>query len=188
MASSDYSSIATLYSDQQISRRVEELARQISADYAGKEPLLVGVLKGSFVFMADLVRQLTIPVRCDFVKLSSYGLGTESTGQVKLQLDLTIPAEGQDIILIEDIIDTGTTIPWLIDHLQKKKPRSIRLCTLLDKPARRKTPVHIDYLGFTIADHFVVGYGIDCSEQFRQLPFVGHLISGEKSDDRGKKE
>ena len=167
--------VRCLISSEQIASRVRELAAQISADYAGKVPLLVGVLKGAWVFMADLVRHLSIPVRCDFVKLSSYGANTNSSGEVQLHLDLTIAAEGQDILLVEDIIDTGTTIPWLLDRLVKKHPASVRLCALLDKPARRRVPVKIDYLGFSIPNSFVVGYGIDCAEEYRELPYVGYI-------------
>jgi hypoxanthine phosphoribosyltransferase len=167
-----------LLSEQQIAQRVGELAQQISADYAGRRPLLVGVLKGAWVFMADLVRRLTIPVRCDFVKLSSYGAGTTTAGQVQLHLDLCLSVEGQDILIIEDIVDSGTCAVWLVDHLRAKKPASIRLCALLDKPSRRIAPVEVDYLGFAIADHFVVGYGIDWDERYRELPYIGHIRNG----------
>lgn len=170
-----------LYSRDVIAARVAELPRQISADYAGKQPLLVGVLKGAWVFMADLVRQLTIPVRCDFVMLSSYGLASESSGSVKLLLDVTQPARGADILIIEDIVDTGTASAWLIEHLRRKDPASLRLCSLLDKPARRQTPVAIDYVGFTIGDHFVVGYGIDHAERYRELDYVGHMVPPDQS-------
>jgi hypoxanthine phosphoribosyltransferase len=167
--------IHSLLSEQQLTQRVEELARQISADYAGKQPLVVGVLKGAWVFMADLARRLTIPVRCDFVKLSSYGNDTTTTGCVQLHLDVSSPVEGRDILVIEDIVDTGTCVVWLLDHLRRKGPASVRVCALLDKPARRLTPVAIDYVGFTIADHFVVGYGIDWQERYRQLPSVAYV-------------
>jgi hypoxanthine phosphoribosyltransferase len=167
-----------LFSADELARRVRELAAQISADYAGKRPLVVGVLKGAWVFMADLVRQLTIPVHCDFVMLSSYGLATQPSGQIKLRLDLTIPAAGQDILIVEDIIDTGHTVPFLIEHLLEKNSASIRLCALLDKPARRQVPVRIDYCGFTVPDKFIVGYGIDCGEDYRELPYVGWVGEG----------
>jgi len=167
--------IHALFSEQQLRERVAELAEQISRDYAGKHPLLVGVLKGAWVFMADLVRRLTVPTRCDFLKLSSYGDGTATSGRVQLHLDLSTPAEGQDILVIEDIVDTGTCVLWLLDHLRRKKPASIRLCALLDNPARRITPITIDYVGFTIPNCFVVGYGIDWKERFRELPYIGRL-------------
>lgn len=162
--------------------RVRDLAARISADYQGKQPLLVGILKGAWVFMADLVRHLTIPVRCDFLKVSSYGLGTQTTGEFQLHLDLTIPAEGLDVILIEDIIDTGLSMPRILEHLRGKQPRSLRVCALLDKPARRQVPVAIDYLGFTIPDRFVVGYGIDWAERYRELPYVGYVSFGGPDD------
>jgi hypoxanthine phosphoribosyltransferase len=164
-----------------LARRVQELGRQISADYADRPPLVVGILKGAWVFMADLVRQLSLPVRCDFVKLSSYGTGIETSGAVRLDLDLSTPAEGEHILLVEDIVDTGLCVAWLLRHLQAKKPASVRLCALLDKPARRQTPISIDYIGFTIPDHFVVGYGIDCAERHRELPYVGHVLTGDES-------
>lgn len=171
--------VPCLLSQEQIARRIAELARQISADYSGRQPLLVGVLKGAWVFLADLVRHLTIPVHCDFVKLSSYGGGTTSSGQVQLHLDLSFPVEGQDVVIVEDIIDSGTCAVWLLDHLRRKKPASIRLCALLDKPSRRVVSVKPDYLGFEIGDHFVVGYGVDWNERYRELPYIGHIPSGE---------
>jgi hypoxanthine phosphoribosyltransferase len=167
--------VRCLFSREVIAQRVAELAWQISADYAGKQPLLIGVLKGAWVFMADLVRHLSIPVRCDFVRLSSYGAARETSGSVQLLLDITYPAPGQDILIVEDIVDTGTAMPWLIEHLRRKEPASIRLCALLDKPARRRAPVTIDYVGFTIPDHFVVGYGIDYAERYRELDYVGYI-------------
>jgi hypoxanthine phosphoribosyltransferase len=167
--------VPCLISAEELRARVGELARQISADYAGRELLLVGVLKGAWVFMADLVRLLTVPVVCDFVKLSSYGAGTCTSGEVRLQLDLTLPAEGRDVLVVEDIIDTGTCAGWLLDHLREKRPAGVRTCALLDNPARRVRPVPIDYLGFTIPNRFVVGYGIDCNERYRQLAYVGFI-------------
>jgi hypoxanthine phosphoribosyltransferase len=169
-----------------LNRRTAELGQQISADYRGKELVLVGVLKGAFVFMADLARALTIPACCDFVKISSYGMGTKSSGEIRLHFDLSLPLEGRHVLLVEDIVDTGTSIAWLLDHLRKHKPASVRLCALLDKPSRRRTPVTIDYLGFTIPDRFVVGFGIDFAERHRQLPYVGYLPSGEKHDGNVK--
>jgi len=170
--------VPCLLSREQIALRVAELARQISADYAGRQPLLIGVLKGAWVFMADLVRHLTIPVHCDFVKLSSYGGGTTTSGRVQLHLDLNLAVEGQDVVIVEDIIDSGTCAVWLLDHLRRKKPASLRLCALLDKPSRRVVPVQPDYLGFEIDNHFVVGYGIDWNERYRELPYIGHIPSG----------
>jgi hypoxanthine phosphoribosyltransferase len=168
-----------LISAADLQRRVAELAARISADYRDKDLLVVGVLKGAFIFLADLARALTIPVRCDFVKLSTYGLGAESSGTVRLQLDVSQPVAGVAVLIVEDIIDTGTTTSWLIEHLHRQGAASIRLCALLDKPARRRAAVPIDYLGFTIPDHFVVGYGIDYGERYRQLPYVGFIPPGE---------
>jgi hypoxanthine phosphoribosyltransferase len=170
--------IPCLLSAEQIAKRVAELATQISSDYAGRQPLLIGVLKGAWIFMADLVRHLTVSVRCDFVKLSSYGGGTATTGQVQLHLDLSLAVEGQDVVIVEDIVDSGTCAVWLLDHLRRKKPASIRLCALLDKPSRRVVKIQPDYLGFEIGDHFVVGYGIDWNESYRELPYIGHIPSG----------
>lgn len=167
--------VKCLIDSNRIAARVKELAGQISADYAGQPVLIVGILKGAWVFLADLVRALTIPVQCDFVMLSSYGSGSQSSGQVKLLLDVSLPVAGKHVLLVEDIIDTGLTIPWLKEQLQARGPASIKVCALLDKPARRRQPVTIDYVGFTIPDHFVVGYGIDYAQDYRELPFVGHL-------------
>lgn len=170
--------VRCLISAEQIAGRIAEMGRQIGADYAGRDLLVVGVLKGSFVFMADLVRALPTPAHCDFVKASSYGLGVTS-GELTLHLDVTLPTAGRAVLLVEDIVDTGKTSAWLMEHLRRKGAAQVRLCTLLDKPSRRKTPVTIDYCGFTIPDYFVVGYGIDCAEQYRCLPFVGYVPSGE---------
>ena len=168
-------SIKCLISAEQIEQKVTELARRISADYQNKDILVIGVLKGAWVFMADLVRKLTIPVKCDFVMLSSYGARTVSSGEVKMLLDVRTDPAGKDVLIVEDIVDTGLSMPVLIEHLSKRGPASIRLCALLDKPARRKVPVTIDYLGFTIPDKFVVGYGIDWAERYRELPFIGYI-------------
>jgi hypoxanthine phosphoribosyltransferase len=166
----------------EVARRTDELGRQITADYQGKELLVVGVLKGAFIFMADLVRRLGLPVRCDFIKVSSYGHGTDTTGEVRLHLDMSVPVGGQHVLLIEDIVDTGTCSAWLLQHVRGKGPASVRLCTLLDKPSRRRTRVEIDYIGFTVPDQFIVGFGIDCGERYRELPYVGYLPSGATSD------
>jgi hypoxanthine phosphoribosyltransferase len=179
--------VPCLISREQLAKRVGELARQISADYEGKEPIVVGVLKGAFVFMSDLVRQLTIPVRFDFVKISSYGDGTNTSGQITLHLDLSAPVAGQDVLVLEDIVDTGTSCCWLLEHLRHKQPPSIKLCALLDKPSRRQTPLTIDYLGFSIPDRFVVGYGIDFAERYRYLPYVGYLPEEEEKRDGQRK-
>ncbi len=159
----------------QLERRVREMAEQISADYAGQQPVIVGVLKGAWVFMADLVRQLSIPVRCDFVRLSSYGVGTVPTGPPRLLLDLTESIAGQHVLVIDDIVDTGISLEWLQRHMLAKQPASLKTCVLLDKPARREVDVEPDYVGFEIPDRFVVGYGIDYAEQYRELPYIGFV-------------
>lgn len=132
----------------------------------------MGILKGSFVFLADLIREMGLPAEVEFVKLSSYGAGTETSGRVKVVQGLTTPIKGKDVLVVEDIIDTGVTINFLLNYLQKRKPASLRLCILLDKPERRQVPVPIDYLGFTVPNKFIVGYGIDWNEKFRYLPDV----------------
>ena len=161
-----------LISRDEIAQAVARLASEISHDYQGKQPLLIGVLKGSFVFMADLIRQLDLPLEVDFVKLSSYGAGKETSGKVRIVQGLKTLVRGRDVLVIEDIMDTGITISCFLDYLKKKKPASLKFCTLLDKPDRHRIPVSIDYLGFTIPDKFVVGYGIDFNEQFRHLPDI----------------
>jgi hypoxanthine phosphoribosyltransferase len=166
-----------LFSAEQIAARVRELADRISADYAGRTLIVVGVLKGAWVFLADLVRQLTIPVRCDFVRVSSYGAGTVSSGDPRLSLDVSLPLADAEVLVVDDILDTGISLQWLAGHLRDKQPRSLRLCVLLDKSERRVAPVEADYVGFKIPDRFVVGYGLDCNEQFRELPYVGYFAA-----------
>ena len=161
-----------LITQDEIKQAVARLAAEIRQDYKGKEPLLVGILKGSFVFMADLIRQLELPVEVDFIKLSSYGAGRETSGKVKVVQGLKTPIKGKDVLVVEDIVDTGLTISFLLDYLRKKKPASLRLCALTDKPSRRQVPVTIDYLGFAVPDRFIVGYGIDWNEKFRYLPDI----------------
>jgi hypoxanthine phosphoribosyltransferase len=156
-----------------IAERVAQLGRQISTDYAGRKLIVVGVLKGAWVFMADLVRQLTIPVQCDFVRLSSYGMGTVSSGEPKLAAGTPVRVEGLEVLIVDDILDTGRSCQWLKGHFESEGAASVRLCVLLNKPARRQVEIQADYVGFDIPDHFVVGYGLDCAEQYRELPFVG---------------
>lgn len=164
-----------LFSERQIAVMVERIGKEISRDYAGKPLLLVSVLKGSVVFMADLMRSITIPARIDFMATSSYGSGTVSTGVVKIIKDLDIPLEGYDIVLVEDILDSGKTLSNLLEMLKARNPRSITICTLFDKPDRREAPVDAKYVGSVIPDEFIVGYGLDYDEQYRNLPFVGIL-------------
>ena len=164
-----------LFSEEELSRRVGEIAAQIDADYVGREPLLVSVLRGSFVFMADLVRRITLPCTVDFMAVSSYGTESSSSGQVKIIKDLSEHIEGRDVIVVEDILDSGNTLSYLLELLKARQPASIRLCTLLDKPSRRVKPVELHYSGFSIPDYFVVGYGLDYAERYRNLPYIGVL-------------
>jgi hypoxanthine phosphoribosyltransferase len=161
-----------LISRGEIAKAVDRLASQINRDYQGKQPLLIGVLKGAFVFMADLIRQLDLPLELDFVRLSSYGAARESSGKVRIVQGLKTPIKGRDVLVIEDIVDTGITTSFLLDYLRKRKPASLKLCALTDKPSRHKVPVSIDYLGFTVPNKFIVGYGIDCDEKFRYSPDI----------------
>ena len=164
-----------LFSEEELDRRVSEIAAEINRDYAGKEPMLISVLRGSFVFMADLIRKIEVPCTVDFMSVSSYGRGTTSSGQVQITKDLSDDIEGKDIIVVEDILDSGNTLSYLLQLLQARKPASMKLCTLLDKPDRRVKEVHVDYTGFTIPDEFVVGYGLDYAEKYRSLPYIGIL-------------
>lgn len=154
---------------------IDRLAEEIRRDYRGKRPLLIGILKGSFVFMADLVRCTGMPLTVDFVRLSSYGSGTESSGKIKVLTKLSEKIKGKHVIVVEDIIDTGLTTAFLIDFLNKKGAASVKLCALTEKPSRRKVDVTIDYLGFSIPDKFIVGYGIDWDEKYRYLPDIRYI-------------
>jgi hypoxanthine phosphoribosyltransferase len=162
-----------LFSEQQIAARVGELAAQIEADHRGKDLVLVGVLKGAFVFISDLARKIDLPLAVDFIALSSYGEATESSGIVKITSDLTRPIEGKHVIVVEDIIDTGLTMRYLLDNLATRHPASVKICSLLSKPSRARTRIPVRYLGFEVPDQFVVGYGLDAGEKFRNVPFVG---------------
>ena len=164
-----------LFSEEQLKNRVQEIARQITADYQGKEIMLISVLRGSFVFMADLCRAIDLPCTLDFMAVSSYGKGTKSSGQVQITKDLSSDITGKNIIVVEDILDSGNTLSYLLKVLEQRSPASIRLCTLLDKPERRVKPVQVHYSGFTIPDAFVVGYGLDYAEKYRNLPYIGIL-------------
>ena len=164
-----------LFTEEELKARVAEIAARIDRDYAGKEPMLISVLRGSFIFMADLARAITLPCTVDFMAVSSYGSGTTSSGQVKITKDLSESIEGRDIIVVEDILDSGNTLSYLFQLLQAQHPASVRLCTLLDKPSRRTKPITADYTGFTVDDLFVVGYGLDYAEKYRNLPYIGIL-------------
>ncbi len=148
------------------------MAACIQADYSGKNPLLVGILKGSFIFMADLIRCIDIPLEVDFVRLSSYGSGTQSSGTIKLIHELPSCVQGRHVLVVEDIVDTGLTTGFLCNYLRQKGPASLKLCALTDKPSRRKTAIQIDYLGFTVPDEFIIGYGCDWNEKYRNLPDI----------------
>lgn len=165
-----------LFTEQQLKDRVAQLGREISRDYAGKEPvLLVSVLRGSYIFMADLSRAIDIPVQIDFMSVSSYGKGTNSSGQVEIKKDLSDSIEGVHVIVVEDILDSGNTLSYLLHVLSARHPASISLCTLLDKPERREKPIQADYVGFTVPNAFIVGYGLDYAEKYRNLPYIGVL-------------
>jgi hypoxanthine phosphoribosyltransferase len=155
--------------------RVGELGAQIRSDYAGRTPILVGVLKGAVVFLADLMRAVDAPCECDFIAVSSYGASTRSSGIVELTKDLSVPIEGRDVLIVEDIVDTGRTLAYLLRNLETRQPRTVRVCALLDKVSRREVPVALDYVGFTIPDEFVVGYGLDFAGLYRNLPYIGVL-------------
>ncbi len=164
-----------LLTDTQIQSRVAELGAQLSGDYLDRDPVLVSVLKGSFIFLADLVRSMEVHLSIDLMELSSYGASTESSGQVRILKDLSGSIEGRNVIVVEDIIDTGLTLNYLLKYLADRNPTSVRVCCLLDKPARRLAEIPIDYRGFTIPDRFVVGYGLDYDERYRNLPYIGVL-------------
>ena len=174
-----------LYTKEEIDARVKELGEQISRDYAGKDPVFVGILKGSFIFMADLVRAVSIPCSMDFMSVSSYGSGTQTTGAVKIIKDLSRDIEGKDVIMVEDILDTGITLNYLMVYLGNRRPASLRIVTLLNKEARRHKDIHLDvaYTGFHIPDGFVVGYGLDYAEEYRNLPCIGILSSSVYAPD-----
>lgn len=165
--------ISTLIDADKISARVRELGAEISKEYEGKEVVLVVVLKGSFVFAADLARVIDLPLTVDFLGLRSYGDGTKSTGIVQITSDLTKPIEGKHVVVVEDIVDTGLTMQYLLENLETRHPASIKIASLLHKPARAKIAIDIDYLGFTIDDVFVIGYGLDFAERYRNLPYIG---------------
>ncbi len=161
-----------LYDEKEIRERVKELGKQILKDYKGKDILVIGVLKGSFIFLADLVRFIENPLRLDFVRLASYGNSTETSGDVQLIKDIELDINGQHVLVVEDIVDTGITVLFLKKHLLKKKPASLKFCALLDKPARRRVDIKIDYVGFKVPDLFLIGYGLDLGEKYRHIPQI----------------
>ena len=171
--------IRVLLSEEEVDSRIREIAAKISRDYAGKEIHLICVLKGGVFFTCELAKRITVPVTLDFMSVSSYGDDTKSSGVVKIVKDLDQPLEGKNVLIVEDIIDSGRTLSYLIDILGKRKPESIHLCTLLDKPERRVRDVKVDYSCFNIPDEFVVGYGLDYAQKYRNLPFIGVVELGE---------
>ena len=165
--------IKVMISEEDVDKRIQELGKQISEAYVGKQVHLICVLKGGVFFMCELAKKITVPVSMDFMSVSSYGDGTSSSGVVKIAKDLDEPLEGKDVLVVEDIIDSGRTLYYLLEILKKRNPNSMKLCTLLDKPDRRVRDVKVDYVGFEIPDEFVVGYGLDYAQKYRNLPYVG---------------
>jgi hypoxanthine phosphoribosyltransferase len=172
---SSQTKLSVLFTKDEIAATVKRLASEISRDYRGENPILIGILKGSFMFLADLIRQLNFPLEVDFVQLSSYGRGTKSSGKIKVVKGLQSEVKDRHVLVIEDIVDTGLTVAFLLDYLSQKKPASLKLCALTDKPSRHQVPLNIDYLGLTVPDRFIVGYGIDWDERFRYLPDICFL-------------
>ena len=167
-----------LFPKSEIEAAVSRLASEITRDYRDKNPVLISILKGSFIFLADLVRHLALPLEVDFIGLSSYGSGTESSGKIRVERGLCTEVRERAVLVVEDIVDTGLTTSFLLDYLRKRKPSSLKLCALTDKPSRRQKPVAIDYLGFTVPDKFLVGYGLDWDQKFRNLPDICYIEEG----------
>lgn len=168
-----YKVTGKMFTEEQIREKVAELGKQIENDYKGEEVLVVGILKGANVFTCDLIRQIDLDVKIDFMSVSSYGTGTESSGTVRILKDLDTDIKGRNVLIVEDIIDSGRTLSNLVKELQIREPKSLKLCTLLDKPSRRVVDVDVEYVGFEIEDKFIVGYGIDYAEKYRNLPYIG---------------
>ena len=164
-----------LLSEEQLRQRVRELGEEISKEYADKEILMIGVLRGAVMFMADLARAITVPVMIDFMAVSSYGTSTSSSGIVRILKDLDEEVAGKHVLIVEDIIDSGLTLSYLVDNIKSRQPASVRICTLLNKPERRKVDLEVNYNGFVVPDEFVVGYGLDYAEKYRNVPFIGIL-------------
>ena len=165
--------LRVLIAQAKLQKRIAALGRAITREYRGEPVVLVGILKGSFMFMADLVRRIDLPLTCDFLRVSSYESGTETSGAVRFEFDVTQPIKGKHVLLVEDIVDTGLTINYLLENFRTRKPASLRVCALLHKPARTRVPVKIHYLGFTVPNQFVIGYGLDYAGQYRNLPCIG---------------
>ena len=165
--------VRVLLSEEEVNTKINQIAKQISEDYKGKEVHLLCVLKGGVFFMCELAKRITVPVSMDFMALSSYGNGTESSGNIKVKKELDESIEGKEVLIVEDIVDSGRTLSYLVEELGKRNPASIRICTLLDKPERRVADIHVDYTCFDIPDEFVVGYGLDYAQRYRNLPYIG---------------
>lgn len=165
--------VRVMIPEEDVTKRIEEMGRQISEDYAGKQVHLICILKGGVFFACELAKQITVPVSIDFMSVGSYGDGTSSSGIVKIAKDLDETLEGKEVLVVEDIIDSGRTLSYLLEVLRKREPKSMRLCTLLDKPSRRVREVEVDYIGYKIPDEFVVGYGLDYKQKYRNLPYIG---------------
>ena len=166
---------AVLFDERSIQNRIREIGQQINNDYEGKVPVIIGVLKGAFIFLSDLVRAVSIPIEIDFLAISSYGAGTSSSGVVKIRKDIDIDIAGRDVIIVEDIVDSGLSLQYMKDYLWKHKPSSLRTCVLLDKPEAHKIETSFEYVGFEVGNEFVVGYGLDFAERYRNLPYIGIL-------------
>lgn len=179
----DQHQLNRLLTAEQINSIVKKLADQISRDYVGKELILVCILKGAFMFLSDLIRELQIPVKIDFVRLASYGSGMKTSGRIEITKDLELPIEGKDVLIVEDIIDSGHTLKFLKDRIILSNPRSVKICALLDKKARRELEMEADYLGFDVEDVFIVGYGIDFNENYRNLPEIYYVTSTHHSGE-----
>jgi len=166
---------AVLFDEHKIQARIKEIGCRISEEYKGKNPVFIGILKGGFVFLSDLIRSISIPIEIDFLAVSSYGAGTVSSGAVKIKKDIDIDITNRDIIIVEDIVDSGLTLQYIRDYLEKHDPASVKICVLLDKPEAHKIEVSYDFVGFNISNEFVVGYGLDFAERYRNLPYIGIL-------------
>jgi hypoxanthine phosphoribosyltransferase len=167
--------VETMIDEQALKARIAELGKLLTAEYAGKPLTLVGVLKGSLFFLADLARAIDLPLTVELLGVSSYAGGTETTGEVRITADVTRPLAGQHVLVVEDIVDTGLTMNFLLDNLRARQPASLKLCSLLVKPSRARVPIHVDHRGFTVEDVFLVGYGLDFAERYRNLPFIGRM-------------
>lgn len=166
-----------LIEERMIKERIKELAKEIKKDYLSKQPLFIGILKGAFIFLADLVRELDMELEIDFLAVSSYGKYTETTGEVEILKDLQIPVKGRHVVIVEDIVDTGLTLAYIRDLILSRKPASLKICALLDKKERRRVDIDADYVGFRVPDKFLVGYGLDVGEKFRNLPYIKEIES-----------